>query len=95
MLKSLIRSETQKLCDVNLFKGGFALIFMKHRPFTFWKIVVIAVIIIALVISVLLSLQSVTGYFISEEVNEPANLLASGFFLIGIFGAMYYLAKLR
>jgi len=81
--------------DVKLFKGGFALSFMKRKPFTIWKIIVIATIIIVLVISVLLSLQSVTGYFIFERVNEPANLLAFGFFLIGIFGALYYLAKMR
>ncbi|MEK6846810.1 MAG: hypothetical protein AABY16_01440 [Nanoarchaeota archaeon] len=68
---------------------------MERRHFTFWKILVIVVVIVALVISVLLSLESVTGYFISEEVNKPANLFAFGFFLIGIFGAVYYLAKLR
>ena len=68
---------------------------MEHRPFTFWKILVIVIVIVALVISVLLSLESVTGYFISEEVNGRANLLALGFFLIGLFGAMYYLTKRR
>ena len=68
---------------------------MNRGHFTFWKILVIAVVVVALVISVLLSLQSVTGYLISERVNGPANLLAFGFFMIGVFGALYYLAKLR
>jgi len=68
---------------------------MKHKLFTIWKILLIAAIIIFLVISVLLSLQSVTGYIISEKINGPANILALAFFLAGIFGALFYLSKFR
>lgn len=68
---------------------------MKHKPFTIWKILLIALIIIFLAISVMISLQSVTGYAVSEVVNERANLFALVFFLFGIFGAALYLAKFK
>ncbi len=65
------------------------------EKFNIWKIIIISIVIIALIVSVLISLKSVTGYFISEHVNTSANLLAAGFFTIGILGATYYLRKMR
>ena len=68
---------------------------MNHKPFTFWKIILIIVIVVSLAISVVLSLQSVTGYVVSDEVDGIANMKALVSFLVGVFGAILYLAKFR
>tara|TARA_Y100000310_G_scaffold298221_1_gene331929 strand:- start:176 stop:370 length:195 start_codon:yes stop_codon:yes gene_type:complete len=43
-----------------------------------------------LVLSIVLSVKSFTGYVITEVVDEGSNFLSSGFFLLGISGSWYF-----
>ena len=68
---------------------------MVRKPLTLGKVFLILIIVVSLVLSVVFSLQSVTGYVVSDTVDAAANLSALVAFLIGIFGALLYFVKFR
>ncbi len=59
------------------------------------KFALAAVICISFILSVVFSIQSFTGYLVSDQVNNKANLVSLSFFLIGILGAWLFLAKFK
>ena len=68
---------------------------MNHKPLTLGKVFLLLVIVASLVLSVVLSLQSVTGYAVSDSEDTIANMGALISLLVGVFGALIYLAKFR
>jgi Mn2+/Fe2+ NRAMP family transporter len=59
------------------------------------KVLLVVVICVSLVLSVVFSLKSFTGYLVSDIVNGGANFKAFLFLMIGILGSFLYLAKFR
>ena len=68
---------------------------MNHHPLTFLKVLLIVIIVVSLIVSVILSLTSVTGYVVADHVDSDRNLAALVLLLVGVFGAILYLAKFR
>jgi len=59
------------------------------------KFTLATAICISFVLSAAFSVQSFTGYLVSDIVNNKANLVSLSFFLIGILGAWLFLAKFK
>ena len=59
------------------------------------KIILILFIATSLISSVILSLNSFTGYIIAEKIEGSTNISALTLFLAGLFGALVYLVKFR
>ncbi len=68
---------------------------MKISHLTIGKIILILFIVLCLILSIVFSIKSVTGYILAEEVESAKNIFSLVFFLIGIFSTMFYLAKFR
>lgn len=68
---------------------------MSHKPFTVEKVLLLIFIAVCLILSVVLSMNSVTGYIIAEKVDSTLNFSALILFLSGLFGALIYLSKFR
>ncbi len=68
---------------------------MNNKNLSLGKILLLSFIIISFTSSIIFSLDSFTGYVISETVSESKNLYSVGLFLFGLFGAIFYLTKLR
>ncbi len=68
---------------------------MENHSWTTGKIILILFIFLCLIISIVFSMKSVTGYIIAEKVELNKNILSLIFFIIGIFSTTFYLSKFR
>lgn len=72
----------------------------KYQLFTFFmgrvsRYLFVFVICASLLLSVLLSLKSFTGYLVSDQINGQVNMWAFVLLITGLLGGWIYIAKFR
>ncbi len=68
---------------------------MAKNPTVFAKALLVSGIVIFLTASIVFSVQSFTGYVVTDEVNSGFNLASFALFALGIFCTFVYLKKFK